>query len=295
MSSADKKESSERSVSLFNFTYVVAASGVGYVIFTKLAGKADPIFTAGVLAVMGVVVPLAAYMAYKRRLANGDLALPPAEETASESGVSLSDKLDRFLYSPALENNVFTFTRAHTLRALPMSFGGFAVFAAALFLGAPASALSPQVWTGILCAGVVLMAAGFFWRFKFTLNLKERTLTTGTLFGRSTVPVKAIGAEACWVLGTNSNQIVLHLQHALFAYAGDQIVRISDFEKPEKPVFSAAQDLARTAGVPFARGTAQATGTSSSGPAVYLEMWMIALPVSFIVTMLAMQFIRALH
>lgn len=286
MASAESKPE-PRSVTLFNFTFVLVAAGIGVAVLTRLTGKSDPMVTTVLLACMGVGVPLAAWLSVLRHGKNGSLKLSPLPD--AQAGGRLADLLHAFLDSPELDadERVYTFTRAHRFRGIPVSFGMMGLLPGLIFLFSPLPGLPRALWIGVTAGSILLMAAGFFWRYRCTLNLKERTLTMRLLW-RKTQPVKAIGAQAVWILGTRGNSFVLDERHALYAVAGNQLIQISNFEKPHRPVFSAAEQLARAAGVPL-----MPRGSENTPAAIHMDWWVISLPVAFILIMVALQILKS--
>jgi hypothetical protein len=293
---SNTQEKIEAQVDLFNFTYAIVAAGIGFAVVNKLAGTTDPLVSAGVLVCLAVVVPLTAWISAGRLRRSGALKLEA--RPVSGGGQSLPDMLDAFLDSPALDGDqrIFSFTRAHHLRGIPMSLGIFLLLPGILFLLSSVPGIPAEVWIAVVAAGVLLSAAGYFWRFRYSLNLKERTLVTSFL-GKRTETVAAIGAQASWILATKGNTLVLQERHALYAFNGKEMIRISNFERPARPVFAAGEAMARAAGVPvLSDSVAPVDGRLvPADTAIHLDWWVISLPMAFILTMGAMAVLRGLH
>jgi len=285
-----------RTVALFNFTYVIVAAGIGFAALNQVAGRVDPMFTSIVLICVGVGAPLAAWISTMRLRKAGSLELNP--ESDSSAPGNLAELLDAFLDSPVLdaEGNVYSFTRGHRFRGIPVSSGLLALLPGLIFVFNPVPGISRDVWIAEIAGAVLLIVGGYFWRFRFVLNLKEKMLTTSLWF-RKTDQVAAIGAQAAWILATQGNALVLQEGHALYVFDGKEMIQISNFEKPHRPVFGAGEAMARAAGVPLIRLPVRSEEGSlvNSEAAIHLDWWVISLPVAFILTMVALQILRGSH
>lgn len=293
-----------RPLSLFDFKYAIIASAIVFAGITAAVGRPGPAGTAAILVCVAIVVPVTGWVNYRRGLKQGRLKLDAgvveAAGARSANTEKLAQDLKRFLFSPAFDANavVYSFSRGHHLRAIPVCFGFIALIPPIVFLFSPVPWMSPMVTTIVLAAAIMVALFGLFWRTTFALHLKERTMTTRTIFGTRTDSVSAIGAEPSWVLGTRKDELVLDVRNALVTFSGGKIIRISDFEKPERPVFSAGEELANLAGVPFVRGPAKISENGTPVPAdpeVRPDWWVISLPSALILTLIVLYALQTMR